>query len=311
MSEGALPDRTWLVDRLRETPLVADGAMGTMLIAQGLAPAESSLTWNVHRSDEVASVHRAYVDAGAALVTANTFGGSPFSLARYGLEERTKELNAAGIAVARDAVDGRARVLGDVGPFGGFLEPYGDTTKRDLVGLFQRQIEAFFEAGADGVVLETMSDPAELCVAVQVAKIVADWPVIATYAFVYAGDLGFKTSMGASVEEAVKSAIDAGADVVGANCGTGLALDDCRLLTDEIVAFARDVPVTIQPNAGSPEAIGGRLVYSAVPEEMGALAWHLLDSGARIVGGCCGTTPEHIARMAEAVFEWRRGRLKP
>jgi 5-methyltetrahydrofolate--homocysteine methyltransferase len=191
-------------------------------------------------------------------------------------------------------------VLGDVGPFGGFLEPVGDMTEDQLSEAFREQVDALKAGGADGIIVETMADPAEVAIAVRQARAAGDWPVVATYSFVRA-DGGFRTMMGTSVAQALAAAVEAGADVVGTNCGTDLALADYLQLAQQLVAAAGGVPVIVQPNAGSPQMIDGQASYRAAPGEMAALAGQLVRAGVRIIGGCCGTTPAHLKAMAAAV----------
>lgn len=291
---------SWLEAVLAEGPLLGDGAMGTMLLRAGLKPGAASEFWNVERPDEVLNVHRAYVEAGARLLTTNSFGGTPLALGRHGLADRANELNVSAVRLAKRAADGGVRVLGDVGPFGDFLEPYGDTSEGELADAFRTQIEALRDAGADGVIVETMVDPAELSVAVRVARETADWPVLATFAYQKHGE-EFRTLMGASPAQATEAAIKAGADAVGANCGTNLTLDDYLRLAHDLVRAANGRPVILQPNAGAPSESGGRVTYSATPEDLAAFTSRALALGVRIVGGCCGTTPEHLRAMADTM----------
>ncbi|MCW5943325.1 MAG: homocysteine S-methyltransferase family protein [Fimbriimonadaceae bacterium] len=288
---------TWLDEGLAHGPLLGDGAMGTMLLRAGLKPGTSSELWNVERPDAVEAVHRAYVDAGARIITTNTFGGSPIALGRHGLGDRAAELNAAAVSLARRASDGKARVIGDVGPFGGFLEPYGDTTIEELETTLRTQIGALRDAGADGIVVETMVDPVELATAVRVAREHGEWPVFATFAFQRHVD-GFRTLMGTTVEQAISAALMAGADAVGANCGTDLGLDDYLRLADALVGCADGRPVIVQPNAGTPHEADGRIVYLATPMDLADWALRAISAGVRILGGCCGTTPDHLRAMA-------------
>jgi 5-methyltetrahydrofolate--homocysteine methyltransferase len=218
----------------------------------------------------------------------------------HGHEAHVAEFNRAAAQVARRAVTNGQLVLGDVGPFGGFIEPLGDTTPDEALAIFTQQIEALRDGGADGVIIETMSDPQELAVAVQAAKRVADWPVIATFCFQKAGDR-FVTLMGLNVKAAMRAAIEAGADVVGTNCGTALSLEDYTALAREIVAAAGDHPTIMQPNAGSPIERDGQLHYGAGPGEFAQAIGRILAAGIRIVGGCCGTTPAHIAAARSVV----------
>lgn len=221
-------------------------------------------------------------------------------LERHHQAERTAELNRMAAELARKAAGPEAWVLGDVGPFGDFLEPMGDMTEEELEVIFKEQIAALLEGGADAVLVETMVDPGEVAVAVRAAKAVGDVPVIASYCFQkHTGT--FRTLMGTTAAEAVKAAIAAGADIVGTNCGTDLSLDDYVALAMELVAAAGDTPVIVQPNAGAPKEGPMGPFYDATPEDMAQTARRLREVGVRIVGGCCGTRPDHLAAMAVAV----------
>lgn len=294
--------QTDLLSNLTARPLCCDGAMGTQLLARGLAGGACGMLWNVDRPADIRAIHAAYRRAGCDLITTNSFGGSAFALARHGLGDRVDDLNRAAAQVARQAAGETGWVLGDVGPFGDFLEPLGDTTADELLDLFRAQIGALVAGGADAILVETMSDPAEAIVGVEAARSCCpDVPVIVTYAFQKTAAGEFCTMMGTGVREAIHRAIDAGARIAGANCGTSLDLEDYVELARQIVGAAGGTPVIIQPNAGSPRMEGGRTVYSATPEEMAAAALRLLDAGVRIVGGCCGTTPDHLAAIGSAL----------
>jgi 5-methyltetrahydrofolate--homocysteine methyltransferase len=276
--------------------------MGTQLLARGLKGGDCGMVWNVERPDDVRSIHQAYRDGGSDLITTNSFGGSRFVLERHGLGSRVAELNRAAAKVARAAVGDNGWVLGDVGPFGDFLEPVGDTTADDLRAAFRDQIAALIEGGADAILVETMSDPAEAIVGVEAAKSCApNLPVIVTYAFQKTAPGQFRTMMGTEAAEAVKRATGAGAEIVGTNCGTSLGFDDYVELTAQMVRTAGAAPVIVQPNAGSPQMENGQTIYRATPEQMSALALRLLAAGARIIGGCCGTAPAHLAAMSRAI----------
>lgn len=290
-----------LLDELKKRPLLCDGAMGTQLFQRGLAPGSCGEMWNVDRAEVVQGVHRAYREAGCDLITTNTFGASSSALKKHGLDGRAALLNRAGAEVASREGGAGVWVLGDIGPFGDFLEPLGEMKAEDLIEVFREQAVALCSGGAEAIIVETMSDPAELELAVKAAKLAGDVPVIATYAFADGGGGSFRTMMGAPVRDAVARAIGAGADVVGANCGSSLSLEDYISLASQLVAAAGGRPVIVQPNAGSPALIDGKLVYRAGPEDMAAAVPTLLKTGVRIVGGCCGTTPEHIRAMAAAM----------
>jgi 5-methyltetrahydrofolate--homocysteine methyltransferase len=294
--------RPALLHELTRRALCCDGAMGTQLLARGLASGACGMLWNVERPDDVGAIHQAYRNAGCDLITTNSFGGSRFALQLHGLADRVAELNRAAARVARAAAGDSGWVLGDVGPFGDFLEPVGDITADELREAFQAQIAALIEGGADAILVETMSDPAEAVVGVEAAKAcAADVPVIVTYAFQKTAPGEFRTMMGTTIAEAVRRATDAGAEIVGANCGTALSLDDYVELAGQLVAAAGKAVVIVQPNAGSPHAENGKTLYKATPEEMAATATRLLATGVRIIGGCCGTTPAHLAAMSRTV----------
>ena len=276
--------------------------MGTQLFARGLASGTCGMLWNVQRPCDVGTIHLAYRDAGSDLITSNSFGGSRFALERHGLAERVAELNRAAAQVARAAAGDHGWVLGDVGPFGDFLEPVGDITADELREAFRLQIAALIAGGADAILIETMSDPAEAVVAVEAAKACSpEVPVIVSYAFQKTAPGEFRTMMGTSVTAAMAAATGAGAAIVGANCGTTLSLDDYVQLAGQLVAAAGNAHVIVQPNAGSPHIENGLTLYHATPEEMAATTTRLLEAGVRVIGGCCGTTPVHLAAICQAV----------
>lgn len=286
-----------LLSELGKRPLLCDGAMGTQLLAAGLGPGNCGMLWNTDAPDKVRAIHGAYRAAGCDLITSNTFGGASTSLVRHGLEKRVEELNRAGAAIAREAAGENGWVLGDVGPFGDFLEPFGDATVAQVHAIFREQIAGLIAGGADAILVETMSDPAEVEVAVAATRACGNLPVIATYAFQKTGEGDYRTMMGTSVQEAIARAVQAGAHVVGANCGTALTFPDYLELAAQMVRAAGSTPVIIQPNAGAPRLINGNTVYLATPDEMALIVRPLLDTGIRIVGGCCGTSPAHLAAM--------------
>lgn len=292
--------RLELLTELKKGTVVCDGGMGTQLMARGMPAGYCSELWNVEHADDVKAIHGAYRDAGCQLLTTNTFGGTSAALERHGHTGMVEKLNSQGAALARSAAGDRCLVLGDIGPFGGFLEPLGDTTVEQLTEMFSQQAKALVAGGVDALIVETMSDTAEIAVAIKAAKSTGK-PVIATYAFAH-GEAGtFRTMMGTSVEDAIEAAVDAGADVVGANCGTSLSLEDYLKLAQALVAAAGKTPVIVQPNAGAPQTIDGKLVYLATPEAMADLAKKMVAAGVKVVGGCCGTTPAHLKAIAATV----------
>lgn len=278
--------------------LVGDGAWGTLLMARGLRPGEPPEAFNLARPELLEEIARQYVDAGAELVGTNTFGGSPARLARYGLAERAEEVNRAAVEASRRAAAGRAYVSASVGPSGHVLRPYGDGDPAELAAGFERQIRALAEAGADLLCVETMTDLAEAVLAVRAARAAAPHlPVIATLTF-EATPRGFFTVMGNSLEQATRELTAAGAYILGSNCGNG---SDVMLEVARGLRTLTDLPLAIRPNAGLPELRQGQLVFPETPQAMAESARLLARAGVGIVGGCCGTTPEHVRAVRSAL----------
>jgi 5-methyltetrahydrofolate--homocysteine methyltransferase len=290
-----------LLERIGEGEiLIADGAMGTMLMAQGLKPGEPPESLNISRPDALEAIARAYLEAGAEIIQTNTFGGSPLKLAFCGLDERTDEVNRNAVSAVRSAVGDNAYISGSCGPSGKLLEPYGDTRSTAMYESFERQIRTLIDAGVDIICVETMTDLAEATLAVKAAKTLrAALPVMATMTF-DPTPRGFFTVMGTSVEQAAQGLENAGADIIGSNCGNGI---------ENMIKIAREfksrssLPLIIQSNAGIPEMEGGRTIYPETPDFMAEKAKELARIGVSIIGGCCGTTPEHIRRIREVVKE--------
>jgi methionine synthase I (cobalamin-dependent) len=276
---------------------VLDGAMGTQLMARGLQLGEPSILWNVSRPADVLGVHSAYARAGAQALVANTFGGSPFALGRVGLADRCWELNAAGVRLARQA-SGDGIVLGDVGPCGEHLEPYGELDPESLAMAVAQQGAALADAGADGFLVETFSDPTELGLTVTALKLLG-LPVYASFSYQLTA-VGIRTMSGTDATRCVTAAIEAGADGVGANCGSGLRLSDWVVLAEQLLSQAGDIPVFLKPNAGDPRVTADGIVYDVTPGEFACWASQARSLGVYAIGGCCGTTPDHIRAMQDA-----------
>jgi 5-methyltetrahydrofolate--homocysteine methyltransferase len=282
--------------------LVGDGAWGTQLMQRGLPAGQPPEWFALERPEVIEEVARLYVAAGADLVTTDTFGGSSFRLKLHGLDGERERINRQAVEAVKRAVAGRALVSASVGPSGQLLEPFGDTSPDDVFAAFFEQAGVLASAGADVLCIETMTDLTEATRAVAAAKRAAPrLPVIATMTF-DATPRGFFTVMGVSVERAVAGLTAAGADLVGSNCGTGIA--DMIGIAREMVR-AGGTPLAIQPNAGLPETRDGTVVYHETPASMAARVPELLDLGVSIVGGCCGTTPEHTRAIRAAVDAWR------
>jgi 5-methyltetrahydrofolate--homocysteine methyltransferase len=284
-----------LLQALNERVVLADGAMGTELQRAGLAQGACGELWNAEYPERVLAVHRAYVEAGADVLFTNTFGGCRLALERHGIGTRVRELNAAAVGLAREAFGVRPGfVVGDIGPFGGMLEPHGDTAAAEVVDAFREQADALLEAGCDAIVVETQTTLEELALAVTAAKASGAKVVVASLAF----DTGktpdlVHTMCGVTPERAGEFLRSSGADVVGLNCGSRLDIRGAARVLERIEALC-ELPLFAKPNAGSPEIEAGRVVYHETAEGMAAALHDLLAAGARVVGGCCGTTPEHI-----------------
>lgn len=279
--------------------LVADGGMGTSLFELGLQPGGTPEVWNVDRPDLIASVHESFVEAGSDIILTNTFGGTRARLDLDGLGDRVRELNAAGVAVARGVANAAPRtvvVAGSVGPTGALFEPLGELRHETAFALFSEQVEALAEAGADVIWIETLSSTEELAAAVEAASL-SGLPIVTTMSF----DTHGKTMMGVPPARLATWWRDSGlqAAAVGSNCGIGPA--DVVRAVAEIHETDPDVVVVAKANCGVPQIIEGTLWYPSSSDSMTDYAELALDAGARIVGACCGSIPEHIAQIRQVV----------
>jgi len=286
-----------ILSKIRERALLMDGAMGSMLQAGGMKPGDCPEELNVTKPDVVKGVHAAYAEAGADVLTTNTFGGTRIKLAEYGFESRVKELNEAGVRLAREAADASGRemfVAGGLGPTGRFLKPVGDMDFDEAYSIFYEQSEALAKAGADTIIIETMSDIKEARAAVIAAKEASGLPVIVTMTF----QQDLRTLMGTPPDVALEVLSSAGADIVGANCSLG---PDGLYEVAKVMSKTARVPLIMQPNAGLPELIDGKTVYPGTPDELAGYAAKFLKLGAGIVGSCCGSTPAHTKAISAEV----------
>jgi 5-methyltetrahydrofolate--homocysteine methyltransferase len=281
-------------------PIVLDGAMGTMLMAAGLESGDPPEEWNVLYPDRVRSIHRAYIQAGSQIFLTNSFGGSSFRLAMHQLQDRVAELNAAAARIARseaDAADRPVLVGGSIGPTGQLFEPMGTLTYKDAVCAFKEQAAGLADGGVDLFWIETMSDLDEVKAAVAGIREVSQLPVAATMSF----DTHGHTMMGVSPTRAVQELSQLDLVALGANCGTGS--DE---LIDAITAMRAENPDAVliaKANAGIPQVVGGEVVYNGSPQVMAAYAKQVYETGAQLIGGCCGNTPAHVQAMANALAE--------
>jgi 5-methyltetrahydrofolate--homocysteine methyltransferase len=289
----------WRALLAEDRPILADGAMGTMLFGAGLQFGDPPEAWNVSNSEVVRRVHRGYLDAGSRIVMTNTFGGNRLRLRLHGLDPRVSELNRTAAILLRaevDAAGGGALVAGDIGPTGEIMAPLGTLDEDEAVDVFAEQAAALIAGGVDLIWIETMSHLSEIGAAIRGARRAsAGIPIIATMTF---DTRGF-TMMGVSPEQAARSLIEAGADAVGGNCGNGP--DELLPVIEKMHAVAPDAILVAKSNAGMPELIDMRAVYKADPPTMAEAGLGFRAAGARIVGACCGSTPAHLAAMAAAL----------
>lgn len=285
------------LSRLESGPvLVADGAMGTALQAAGLPTGRAGETWVLERPDAIADIHRAYVEAGAELLLTCTFGGTAARLERAGLAAKVAEVNRRAVEVAREVAAGRAYVAGDIGPLGELLAPMGTRTYEEAVKLFAEQAAALVEAGVDLLYIETMSSLDEVRAAVEGARRAGpDLPLTVTLSF----DTKGRTNMGVRPEQAAEALVGLGVTALGANCGATLEMTEEAVR--KMCEAAPEAILIVKPNAGLPKVVADEVVYDATPETMAEYSRRFVDLGARIVGGCCGSTPAHIRAMAQAV----------
>jgi 5-methyltetrahydrofolate--homocysteine methyltransferase len=292
-----------ILDRLaKKKLLVSDGAWGTLLQAQGLTSGDIPEEWNASHPDVVRSVAAAYDEVGCDIVLSCTFGGSRPKLEKCGLGDRVAELNEKGARLSLEGAP-HAVIAASVGPTGEFLEPVGELTEAQMEAIFSEQIAAIFKAGVKALCIETMSSLEEAACAIRAAKkLDKDADVICTMTFA-AGATGYKTMMGVSCERAAKKLTEAGADVVGANCGNG---------PEQMVTIAAEMrkhtklPILIHANAGMPQLLDGKTVFLQTPADIAAKVKDLVAAGASIIGGCCGTTPAHIAAIKAEVDRLRK-----
>ena len=275
--------------------VIADGAMGTLLYAKGVFINQCYDELNVRQPDLVRGIHADYVRAGAELLETNSFGANRPKLQHYGLEAHVREFNLAAAILAREAAGDDALVAGAVGPLGVRIEPYGPTSREEAQELFAEQMRALKEGGVDCFILETFSDLDEITQAVKAARVVD--PTLPVIAQVTVGPDGV-TSFGVPPEEAAETLDETGADIIGLNCSVG---PQTILEAIERMAAVTTKKLSAMPNAGMPREVGGRAMYMASPEYMANYARHLIQAGVRLVGGCCGTTPEHIRAMVDGV----------
>ncbi|SHG98791.1 methionine synthase (B12-dependent) [Thermosyntropha lipolytica DSM 11003] len=279
---------------LKQRILLLDGAMGTMLQANGLKPGECPEWFGVNNPEVLGEIHYRYIEAGADIIQTNTFGANRFKLMEYGLEDKVYEINSEAVRIAKEKAQGKALVAASIGPTGKLLKPIGDVSFDDLYAAFKEQIVACARAGADLISIETMTDIGEMRAALIAAKYNTDIPVIAHMTFEKDG----RTMMGTDPVTALIILEALQPLAIGANCSGG-ALQLLPVI-EEMNRYS-SVFLSVEPNAGLPALVDGKTVFPDTPEEMAEYALLLRDAGANIIGGCCGTTPEHIKAIAEVL----------
>lgn len=279
--------------------ILGDGAIGTVLQAKGLPAGKLPEAWNLEEPDAIRDMHRAYLAAGARFVTTNTFGGNRFRLREGGLEDDLFEINRLGAALAKDAVGDRAWVAGSIGPTGRLMDPLGPLTSEQAEEVFAEQIEGLIAGGADIIKIETQHDAEEACAAVRAARAVCSLPIICSYSFNVKG----RTMMGLRAGQAAKQSVAAGADVVGSNCGDGPEAVRAAL---EGMRQVATVPLFAQPNAGIPSAGRGaeETTWDVTPDQLAEHIAGYVEVGAKVVSGCCGTSPDYVAAIATRLGIW-------
>jgi 5-methyltetrahydrofolate--homocysteine methyltransferase len=296
--------RANLREEIKKGLFLLDGAMGTQLIARGINVGKCNDYLNIESPDIISEIHTAYLQAGSDAVTTNTFSANQYALTRHGMAQEAVEINKAGVKIARQAAGKEHYVFGDIGPTGDFLEPLGQLRPAECKEAYVQQAEALLTEGVDGLIIETVTALDEMVLIIQAVKSVCgDLPVFASMSFDKTGD-DFKTMMGVGVEAMVTTIIPLGIDAIGFNCGTA-TLDEYVELADKLFSAVRklseDVLVFTQPNAGKPELVDGKAVYKVTPEAFAEAAGKIYSTGINIIGGCCGTSPEHIKALADKI----------
>ncbi|MDB6027493.1 MAG: yitJ [Verrucomicrobiales bacterium] len=292
---------------VRERCLVCDGAMGTQLMLAGLEQGNCGEHWNLTNPERVLEIQRRYADAGANCIITNTFGGSPTMLKRHGCMEDLHAINQAGVRIAREAFGQReGYVLGDLGPLGAILEPYGDMPQADALAAYQEQAAALVDAGADAIILETQTSLEEIGIAIDAAKAAGAPCIIASLAYDLSQDQTFYvTMMGVMPDQAAAFVEERGAHIIALNCGTGMDMNGAAMVA-KMYRDSCNLPVMVQPNAGLPVLENLKAVYKQSAADMALGVPGVLEAGAHIIGSCCGSTPEHTRAIRNLVDKFNK-----
>jgi 5-methyltetrahydrofolate--homocysteine methyltransferase len=308
-----------LQDAVRTRPLLGDGAMGTQLMLAGLTQGNCGEEWNLTHPRRVLEIQRGYAEAGSDCLLTNTFGGSRIMLNRHGNSGKVVEINRAAVEIAREAFAGRpGYVIGDIGPFGGLMQPYGDFSEEQVRDAFGEQARALVDGGANAILIETQTSLEELLLGIEAARDAGAACIIGSMAYdVTLDGSTFRTMMGVDPERAAEFMQEHGADIVALNCGTGMDMERAR---QAVLRYRRvtGLPVMVQPNAGVPKLVNMKVVYDETPAQMSAGVVPLLEAGASVIGACCGSTPDHIRAFRRELdefwktrsFEWSGARYE-
>lgn len=291
-----------LLQALKERPLLGDGAMGTQLMLAGLEQGSCGEAWNLTHPERVLAIQRRYAEAGSDCILTNTFGGSRIMLNRHSNADKVVEINKAAVEITRQAFgDREGYILGDIGPFGGLMEPYGDFTEAQVREAFDEQAQALVDGGADAIIIETQTSLEELGLAISAAKRAGAACVIGSMAYdVTLDGSTFRTMMGIDPERAAEFMAENGADIVALNCGTRMDMDRAKEAIERYKAVTA-LPLMAQPNAGQPRLVNMNVVYDETPAQMADGVVPMLESGVNILGACCGSTPEHIRAFRQTI----------
>jgi 5-methyltetrahydrofolate--homocysteine methyltransferase len=294
--------KTSLLEALTERTLLGDGAMGTQLMIAGLEQGNCGEAWNLDHPERVLAIQQRYAEAGSDCIITNTFGGSRIMLNRHGHATDVRAINQAAVAIARQAFGGRhGYVLGDIGPFGGLMEPYGEFAEGQVREAFTEQAKALVDAGADAIIIETQTSLEELLIGIQAAQEAGASCIIGSMAYdVTLDGSTFRTMMGIDPERAAEFMQEHGAHIVALNCGTRMDMGRAREAVERYKK-ATDLPIMAQPNAGQPKLVNMKVVYDETPDEMVKGLVPLVAAGTSIVGACCGSTPDHIRTFRQAL----------
>ena len=299
-----------LQDAIKERPLLGDGAMGTQLMLAGLEQGNCGEAWNLTQPERVLAIQRRYAEAGSDCILTNTFGASRIMLNRHSHAGQAVAINRAGVEIVRRSFNGRpGYIIGDIGPFGGLMEPYGEFSETEVRAAFEEQAQALVDAGADAILIETQTSLEELLLGIEAARQAGANCVIGSMAYdVTLDGSTFRTMMGVDPERAAGFMEEHGADIVALNCGTGMDMERAR---QAVVRYKQvtGLPVMVQPNAGQPKLVNMKVVYDESPEDMVRGVQPLLQAGANLIGACCGSTPDHIRAFRKAMDDYENQAL--